>query len=288
MSDYKLLDHQEGFEIIDDWCENGMPEGLSTGYPNLDPHFKFKKGQGQLHVCSGYPSSGKSEFIEAIACNMVLKHDWNVTMYCPEKYPIASHQLSLLEKISGKPVIKRGYMKPMTADERMDIEYKVQSKFSLISADEDAYSFETILSGLERRCTDGEKIDMVVLDPWNELENGRPSNITETDYIGLCLRDARRFARKHCVQFFIVAHPQKPQKEKDGTYAVPDLFHISGSGNWRNKADNGFIVHRESLENTRVNVLIRKIKDRFYGKPGTVYFTFQTHNGRYEPAQEEL
>jgi len=284
---YKTLEHDEGFEIIEDWVKNGIPKGLSAGWPEWDSFFTIKKGQ--LNVVSGYPSSGKSEFVEAIACNLALKNKWNITMYSPEKYPIQSQQLSLMEKIAGNQIVRRGPGRVLTDDERYKAEFIVKKRFTIISADEDAYSFEAILAGIQQRYESGEKIDMVILDPWNELENGRPSNMTETDYIGVCLRDARRLARRLNISFWIVAHPSKPAiKDKDGKYPVPDLYDLSGSSHWRNKADNGIIVHRYTLEGTAVHVFVRKIKDRFYGKPGEKAFNFLPNSGRYETIKEEF
>lgn len=287
MNDYKTLDHDEGIEVIDGWKKTGLPTGLSVGWSNLNEHFTAKKGQ--LNIASGFPSSGKSEFIENIACNMAKNHKWNITMYCPEKYPVESQQLSLLEKIGGKPVIARNGFKAMTFDECIDAEYIVSKRFQIISADDDPYTIEVLLEGIEERVKNGEKIDMVILDPWNELDNGRPSGMSETDYIGYSLMKIRRLARRLNISFWIVCHPVKPaQKDKDGSYPPPDLYDLAGSSHWRNKADNGFIVHRYSLETTRVSVFIKKIKDRFYGKPGEVFFDFLPSCGRYEPAAEEL
>jgi len=283
----KHLEHDEGFTKIDGFVKNGLPKGQSIGWPNIDENFKILKGQ--LNVVSGYPSSGKSEFVENIACFVARTEKYNVTMYAPESYPPERHQMSLIEKLVGKPVLDRGYGKPMTEDERIDAYYTLTKQFTIISADEEAYSFENILDSLDERCKGGETIDMVVIDPWNEMESGRPNGTTETDYIGLCLMKARRLARKHNISFWIVCHPAKPaQKDKDGSYPPPDLYDLSGSSHWRNKADNGIIVHRYDLSSTRVHVLIRKIKNRFYGKPGEVFFNFLPSCGRYEPAHEEL
>ena len=42
----------------------------------------------------------------------------------------------------------------------------------------------------------------------------------------------------------LVAHPTKMQKNEDGTSAIPDLYSVSGSADFRNQTHNGFTIHR--------------------------------------------
>jgi len=287
MRSLEFADHEEVSEGLDNIRENGFPVGLSTGYTNLDEYFTLAPS-GTLNCVSGYPSSGKSEFIDNIACHMALKHKWDIVIYSPESYPPDHHALGLIEKITGRTAFNRGIHKAMPDKDFFKGEYVYKSRFSVISAEDDAYTFEEILNGIDEMCNH-KKVDMVILDPFNELENGRPSGMSETDYIGLCLMKARRLARKRNISFWIVAHPAKPAKKSaDGTYPVPDLYDLSGSAHWRNKIDYGLIVHRYTLEDTKVSVFVKKIKKRFYGKIGEVLFNFVPSCGRYAPAKEEL
>jgi twinkle protein len=85
------------------------------------------------------------------------------------------------------------------------------------------------------------------------------------------LKHVRQFARRHGVHVWIVAHPQKLYREKDtGNYPVPTLYDISGSANWRNKADNGVVVWRDfGNAQTPIEVHVQKIRFRQIGKLGS-------------------
>jgi len=120
-----------------------------------------------------------------------------------------------------------------------------------------------------------------LIDPWNELESTRPEKTSETDFIGLCLKRSRMFARKHDVWFGIVAHPTKMRKDpKTGDYPIPTLYDISGSAHWYNKADNGLIIHRDFVNHT-TRIIIQKIKFKYYGRPGEVEMKYDVESGRY-------
>jgi twinkle protein len=92
----------------------------------------------------------------------------------------------------------------------------------------------------------------------------------------------------------LVAHPTKMQKDEDGVYAVPDLYSVSGSADFRNQTHNGFTIHR-TFENEEKGVEAAttfyntKTKFNFQGKiGGQVDFNYSTLNGRYyEKGTEE-
>eukprot|EP00198_Chlamydomonas_reinhardtii_P001461 XP_001690797.1 predicted protein [Chlamydomonas reinhardtii] len=80
----------------------------------------------------------------------------------------------------------------------------------------------------------------LVIDPYNELEQQRGSQ-SETEYISAMLSKVKRWAQRHMVHVWLVAHP-KSFEEWDGS--PPSMYDISGSAHWYNKADMGVVVHR--------------------------------------------
>jgi twinkle protein len=86
---------------------------------------------------------------------------------------------------------------------------------------------------------------IVVVDPWNRLESERDTREPETEYIGRCLKAIYNFAVDFNVHVQIMAHPAKTDSHRRGL--VPELEDISGSKNWENMVDQGFVIHRPSL-----------------------------------------
>jgi twinkle protein len=77
--------------------------------------------------------------------------------------------------------------------------------------------------------------------------------------------------------------------EYDGQYPPPTPYDVSGSANWRNKADNCLCVWRNVLANdNRVEVHIQKIRFREIGRPGDIELTYEPRCGRFhEPRLED-
>ena len=81
----------------------------------------------------------------------------------------------------------------------------------------------------------------LVIDPYNELDHQRPSNVSETEYVSQMLTKIKRFAQHYDVATWFVCHPKQIQ---NWTGAAPNLYDISGSAHFVNKADVGLVVHR--------------------------------------------
>ena len=122
----------------------------------------------------------------------------------------------------------------------------------------------------------------LVIDPYNEIEHCRPSNMTETEYVSQLLGKVKRFAQQHGVHVWFVAHPAKLPRQNGGERPVPALYDISGSANWVDKADLGIVIHRDpDKDPTRVEIQVRKVRFKSVGKIGGVSLQWDRVTGRY-------
>ena len=151
----------------------------------------------------------------------------------------------------------------------------------MIKPHEDNINLDSVLQ-LARKAVDKNKIDLLLIDPWNELETARRDGQSETDHIGESLMKCRRFARNNDIALWIVAHPQKLRQNDDGGYDVPGAYSISGSAHWANKSDNLLTIYRTP---DNVEVHIKKIKFKMRGEVGRVDFKYDRVSGRYTEEQ---
>ena len=56
----------------------------------------------------------------------------------------------------------------------------------------------------------------------------------KTDVIGEVLTKVQLFAHEHNISFWIVAHPAKPMKLKDGSMATISLYDVADSAHFYN------------------------------------------------------
>lgn len=258
---------------------NGLKKGFSPGWNSLAKLYQVVKGQ--LNIVTGIPSHGKSEFTDALMVNLAVNHKWRFVVYSPENYPVELHARKLMEKMIGRNMFgPERFTKEQLAD---GIEW-VLDHFTFLDGVDESVTLDSIFKAVEdQRAT--RPVDGVLIDPWNELESTRPDKMTETDFIGLCLKRCRMFARKHEIAFWIVAHPFKMRKDpKTGDYPVPTIYDISGSAHWYNKADNAIVVYRDFAANL-TRIIVEKIKFKYYGKKGEVEMKYDPASGRLNEAQ---
>jgi twinkle protein len=267
-------------DLIFNLYDAGEQRGFSTGWPIFDDFYTVKPGQ--LTIITGIPGSGKSEFLDALMVNLTLNYDWRFCVFSPENWPLQRHAQSLLEKLCKKPFGRDGYTTRRI--ERSNLKGLIDSmaeRFYFVMPEEDAMDLNTILEKA-RVCVYRHGVKGLIIDPWNELEHSM-GNLTETQYVSTQLGRIRRFARMNDVHVWLVAHPQKLQKDKDTKkYRPPTMYEISGGAHWRNKADVGICVHRPDMNQDITEVYVQKIRFREVGKLGAVQFGYIRDSGTYK------
>lgn len=246
-----------------------MRRGLTTGWKALDEFYTVRSGE--FTTVTGIPSSGKSNWIDCLMVNMAKIHGWRFAIFSPENLPVEQHVASLAEKYVLKP-FNRGPTKRMELSEvESAMNWLGKFFFWILPNDEAEWEIQNILKIAGQLCL-RYGIRGLVIDPWNELESLRPPGMSETEYISQSLKRIRVFARQRGVHVWVVIHPSKLYRDKEGEYPVPTLYDCSGSAHWRNKSDNGIVIWRDlSGDDTpEVEVHIQKIRFRQIGRRGMV------------------
>ena len=262
--------------------EHGWERGVSTGWSSVDSLYTVRAGE--FTVITGIPGAGKSNWLDHLLVNLALLHGWGFAVFSPENQPIEDHLARLAEKWTNMP-FGNGPTERMSIRELDAALEDLNAHFHFILDNEDDAQW-TLDFILERAASlvFRHGIRGLIIDPWNEIEHQRPREITETEYVSITLKRIRTFARQKGLHVWVVAHPAKLYREKDGDYPVPSLYDISGSAHWRNKCDNGITIWRESGfdRNSEVDIHIQKIRFKQVGKTGMVSLKFDkvTHTYR--------
>jgi len=259
--------------------DHGLERGISTGWKALDKHYLVRPGC--FSVVTGIPCSGKSNWIDSMMVNIAKTKGWSFAIFSPENQPLEDHMSRIMEKFIGAP-FREGMSNRMTKDELKYANDWTKEHFHWILPEDDSeWTLDNILEtarGLVRR----HGIRGLVIDPWNELESARGA-FSETEYIGVCLKRARQFARRYGIHLWIVAHPAKMYRDKDGSYPVPSLWDISGSAHWRNKSDSGVVIYRDlsDPDSKIVDIHIQKQRFRQDGAMGMASLKYNPIIGDY-------
>ncbi len=239
-------------------------QAFGSGWPELDEIMKFYLGQ--FLVVTGVAGHGKSTLMLNILTKLALEKGIGSFLYVPEN---ESHLRSKLRQI-------------WTGNEKQ-FEHFCRSQCSIQSAIphaqyEPAHTIDWVLEKAEWAVAH-RSAEIVLVDPWNELDRARKRDELMTDYIGRCLMLIKDFCRTMNAIVIVVAHPTKAIADTGNR--VVSLANIEGSMNWYNKCDNGLIVVREAGNTAKV--ISAKVREIGAGKLGSCSFMVDPSNGKFTP-----
>lgn len=244
---------------------------MAAGMGVIDDHIKLRLGD--FSIVTGIPGHGKTTFTMDFLCRILEREGLRACVASFENPPQTDYRRTLRTWHVGK------FEKDMTDEEKKKADEWIDKRFMFIVPDEsDDVTMEWLMDRMEvgaRR----HNIRIFLIDPWNEMDHNRDRGETITEYVGKAIRLLKSFAKSRGVHVMVVAHPAKLRRDKNGKYPIPDLYDISDSQHWANKADLGIVVHRDEKGDT-----VRCVKSRHHteiGKTGVVDVTFFPDTGRF-------
>lgn len=260
-----------------DLYENGETKGLTID-SILDNRITWELGR--LLIVTGIPGMGKSEFVDYLACKLNKMYGWKVGLFTPENYPLKYHYRKVHSKLSGKRFDKK-----TDTTEFYNIYEYVRDNFFYI-LDEDDFTVNHIVE-LARILIKKFGIKIFIFDPYNKADHQFDKNTTETQYISKFLDILTILTKYNMLLTILVAHPRKMEVGR-----VPNLYDISGSANFFNKADYGITVHRERNDEgeltNQVDIHVQKVKFKHLGEPGLISMNYNYNNGRFEDLNDSI
>jgi twinkle protein len=267
-----LSDADTYFERLNDLFEKGTGKGFSTGYASVDSIYTV--APGQLTVVTGYPSSGKSNFVDQLMVNLASKEDWKFAVCSFENQP--EIHIARLMEIYTKRKFFDGQNR--MAKDVMEVAFKwVKDHFLFIDSNGEEPS--TLDSILERARVAVKRMGIrgLVIDPYNYIDLDRKDS-TETEAISNMLTRVQKFCKAQDVHTWFVAHPSKIQRS-GVEQPRPDGMSISGSMAWWAKTDCGLTVHRG--EGPTVEIAVWKCRYRWVGTQGETSLVYSKESGSY-------
>ncbi|CAL0301007.1 unnamed protein product [Lupinus luteus] len=286
-----LFNFRDYFDEIDAYYHQtlGYELGVPTGWSNLNELYNVVPGE--LTIVTGVPNSGKSEWIDALICNLNQNAGWTFAL-CSMENKVREHARKLLEKHIKKPFFQVRYGENV---ERMSVEEFQQGKiwlnenFHLIRCEDDSLPNVKWVLNLAKAAVLRHGVRGLVIDPYNELDHQRPPNQTETEYVSQMLTLIKRFAQHHGCHVWFVAHPRQLQNWVGGP---PNLYDISGSAHFINKCDNGIVIHRNRDPDAgpidQVQVCVRKVRNKVAGTIGEAILLYNRVTGEFMPADKDM
>ena len=273
---YSVSDYRA--EVRDIYAGN-IQQPVSTGFPILDQIYQVMPGT--FNLVTGIPNHGKSNFMDQLAVNLCRKHGWRFAIFSPE-HSTANHIRRLSEKVVQLP-FDVGPNKRMSETDREYALDFLDGNFHFIESEDEVPTIDWVLEKARAACL-RHGIKGLIIDPYNEIDTARDRNKREDEHIRDLISKCKAFCRRHQVAMWLVAHPQKMQRDQNGVYPPPSLYDVSGAAHWNNMCDVGLVVHRD-FESGETRVITRKVREQgLYGHVGEAFFRYNLYKHCYEEA----
>lgn len=264
---------------LDDFYKNGSKKGFIIGLEEFDKIFStYTK---QFIVVTGFPSSGKSDFVDQMTIGYNMMYGWKTAYASTENYPYYLHVDKLVRKLYGNTP---DYEETKSPAWRRCVDH-INDNFFFIDY-EDGFDLDKVLAKgqeLVRRVG----IRCLVIDPYNKIRDKENISLSITDYTNAYLNKIDAFCKKNDVLVILVAHPTKPDKSKEGQLLEPTFYDVKGGGEFYDMSPHGILVHRDYNTST-VKIKVLKVKFGNLGEnQAEKRFMWNVANGRYTKCRDE-
>jgi len=269
-----VIDLEKNWNAILDFSENGI-QNYSLGFEDKF----FKMAFGEWTIVTGIPNSGKSDWLDQVVVNFAMKNGFRTAFYSPESFPFEGHVKRIANKIKKTNC---------TRSDLNEVKDFVKEHFHFLKIDLENLTLKGILDKF-RELVLSKGVNVLVIDPYNMLDHSAQK---DHSYVGRILSEITQFVQQTGTHLFLVAHPRKLET-KDGRYAVPTPYDISGSSDFFNKAYNCITIFREMNNQSEhgsdvVRVYIQKVKRKENGQQGSFLCApVFKQGGYYEPLENQ-
>lgn len=263
---------------LKDTFQRGKQPGETSYYQTLDEIFTLR--MGFVYCFTGWPGSGKSEFITQLSVLQGHFKKRKTALYSPESYPADEFIDSIIHCYLGKSTDKR--FPNVCSEPEYDRAIEWVDQFFFFCDWENTPDIDTVLKAF-KFLKDSKGVEIFVIDPFNSLDsNGEENNIAVL--LKKNLTKVKRFAQQNRVMIWIIEHPKTPLKTEE--YELnPGNRQMFGGTMWWNKVDVMVSVHRPNRDEKNNNDVIIKTwkvkRQQLNGRPGERKIHYSIKSNRY-------
>lgn len=222
--------------------------------------FVCRLAPGQIFVTG---NSGKSVLLRQLSVNVWRMHGWRTLITSFEEKVKPRFQRDLRRHLIGRA-------SPWTAEEIAKADAEIRQAFRFLRRKRNTtLDLERLMNRIEY-AVKVYGVEVVIIDPVNEIDHQVPKGESRTDYMGKFIMRLKQLADDYSLLMIVAAHPPKDGVEKrlakNGLLTLNDG---ADTAHYGNKADIGWCVWRNIDGPTLLHV--DKVKDHeTMGKPTLV------------------
>lgn len=246
-------------------------KGKYLGFRALHEHYSMSLGN--CTDWSGFPMSGKTQFLMECLVNTSLMYGWKHLVYFPDVGSNVEIIADLIHKVTGKTFDpeKKNAITDQEITRSIDWitqHFKVLTKRD-VKAKMTPFQFWDYAVDMKR--TEG--LETASIDSWKDMHHDYSKYGQYAQYLEIVLPYRNMIAENNDLHLHTIIHPKLTEKE-NGVRKAPTPFDLKGGSEWINSGKCQITIHREDITNNIVDVYFNKIKPRSNGNVGRIQMYF--------------
>lgn len=277
--------------LMSDVPDGGSQQVFTTGFPLLDDH-GFRLVRPAFMPVIGPYGSGKSVLMRQLCCNLFRLHGWRTLITSFEEKIKPRYQRDLRRHLIGEETYDsqgvltwhRKNERNWTSDDVAKADALIEGGFRFLRRKRGAMlDAERLVDRIEFAVR-VYGVDVVVIDPVNEIDHQVARGESKTDYMGRFIMRLKQLADDYGLLMIVCAHPPKEGVEKRASKGrLMTLNDGADTAHYGNKADIGWCVWRPGLtDNSPTYLHVDKLKDHdVMGKPTLAKLVLNSLDGAF-------
>jgi hypothetical protein len=267
---YKILEADDVRRDLEHIQIHGWPRGMYVGFPAWEPHYNMLPGIATDWI--GYPQSGKTEICLEVLLFTSLHYECVHMLWCPDIGKSVDLMIKLIHKHTGK-TFKKQYANYIELDEIWKATPFLFHHFKIIHPQASGKTRPRPMSpeALWEYAAEyslKNRLDTVLIDSWKDMKHDYAAHGgSYAPYLSYILPLRNMIAEQSGLHLHTIVHPKNPENDKSGKIRPPRPQDIEGGAQWNNSGKCIIAAHRESWDDTSVDIYFRKIKPENVGYP---------------------
>jgi hypothetical protein len=280
---FEMLNYNNSRDELQAYREKGALRGKFLGFPFLEEHYTMSTPG--ITDWTGYPQSGKTEFLIELLLNTSLFYGWKHLLYVPDVGDKNEVLGNIIHKLSGYTFDKRFNNHISESDTDKNLQWVLEHFY--IIYEKEAGSSITPFQFWDYAAYASKEFNIktATIDSWKDLDlNVMPDGTSmgrDDKYLEKVLKYRNKIADMYKIHLHTIIHPTNIPPDKDGKRPEPKPFNLSGGAQWMNSGRTMITVHRIDGTENEVDIVINKAKPKSVAKLGRVRMFFDVKTARF-------
>ena len=282
-----MLEQIKGFNItsasdvinrLKDYRTQYNDRGKFLGFSSIDKHYTMQLGN--CTDWTGYPISGKTQFLMEMLMNTSVLYGWRHLLYFPDVGSNVEIIADLIHKKTGKSFNPHDQNHITEAEIYTSIDWVTHHFLVLTKQDVKAKLTPVAFWDMAVKIKQDNELHTASIDSWKDLAHPYNDYGGYAQYLEFVLPYRNAIAENNDLHLHTIIHPKLTEKE-NGKRKPPVPYDLKGGSEWFNSGKCMITIDRPNFETNEVDVYFNKIKPRSIGNIGQITMRYDVAAGRY-------